>query len=240
MKNLFNFSRGEIIAAAVLLAIIVISFLFSYLYRWSNNDDWNAHDFQEEVRLFTKKQQAYSDSVEEERQNRKTQGRNRYHYGDFEYNYTRAPFDSAAFRTRTAKQQYAIIRLNINLCDTDEITTIPQFGAKRAQKLAEYRQKLGGFYSFEQLAEVYILQNITAEHWAKYFFIDPKDIRKLQINSATYKELITHPYFDAYLTKTILNYRQKNGKIANIAQFKEITKAYPELVAKIEPYLSFE
>jgi DNA uptake protein ComE-like DNA-binding protein len=99
---------------------------------------------------------------------------------------------------------------------------------------------LGGFHSFEQLAEVYILQNITTEHWAKYFFIDTKDIRKLQINSTTYKELITHPYFDAYLTKTILNYRQKNGIIANIAQFKEITKAYPELITKIEPYLSFE
>ena len=240
MKNLFNFSRGEIVAAAVLLIIIVISLLFSRLYHWSNNDDWNADNFREDVRLFTERQQAYSDSVEAERQNRKAQGYNRYHYDNFDYNAARTPFDSAAFRARTAKPQYAVIRLNINLCDTGEITSVPQFGAKRAQKLAEYRQKLGGFYSFEQLAEVYILQNITAEHWAKYFFIDTKDIRKLQINSATYKELITHPYFDAYLTKTILNYRQKNGKIANIAQFKEITKAYPELVAKIEPYLSFE
>jgi hypothetical protein len=136
MKNLFNFSRGEIVAVAVLLAVIVISFLFSYLYHWSNNDDWNAHSFQEEVRLFTERQQAYSDSVEAERQNRKTQGHNRYHYDNFEYSASRTSFDSA-FRARAAKQQYAITRLNINLCDTGEITTIPQFGTKRAQKLVE-------------------------------------------------------------------------------------------------------
>jgi DNA uptake protein ComE-like DNA-binding protein len=253
MKNLFNFSHGEIVAVAALLAIIVISVLFSSLYHQQNNDDdWGAHDFRETVRLFTERQQKYADSLEAERQNRRAQGRNRYHYDDFEnrdhtyrqrYGWdstTHSPFDSTAFRAHAAKRQYAVTQLNINLCDTGEITAIPQFGTKRAQKLVEYRQKLGGFHSFEQLAEVYILQNISVEHLAKYFFIEPNDIMKLKINSATYKELIAHPYFDAYLTKSILNYRQKNGKITNIVQFKEITKAYPELITKIEPYLLFE
>jgi DNA uptake protein ComE-like DNA-binding protein len=249
MQKFLNFSRGEIIAVAVLLSIIVISLLFSYLYHRQNSEDWDTHNFQNTVRLFTEKQQAYADSLEAERQNRKAQRHNYYDNFDSDYAYrprygwdstTHTPFDSAAFHARAVKRQYAITQLNINLCDTGEITAIPLFGSKRAQKLVEYRQKLGGFHSFEQLAEVYMLQNITTEHLAKYFFIEPNDIKRLKINNATYKELIAHPYFDAYLTKTVLNYRQKNGKITNIVQFKEITKAYPELITKLEPYLLFE
>ncbi|MDR1112440.1 MAG: helix-hairpin-helix domain-containing protein [Bacteroidales bacterium] len=255
MKNLFNFSRSETVSAAILLAVIVISFLFSHLYHQQTTGNWDTHDFREKVRLFDEKQQAWNDSIETERQNRKTQGGARYDFRDYEfdnsdyrfykqrYGWDSAAypsFDSASFRARTAKQQYTVMQLNLNRCDTGDIIVIPQFGAKRAQKLVEYRQKLGGFHSFEQLAEVYILQNIKTEHLAKYFFIDTTDIKKLEINNATYKELIAHPYFDAYLTKTILNYRNKNGKISNIAQFKDITKAYPELLEKMEPYLSFE
>ncbi|MDR1346642.1 MAG: helix-hairpin-helix domain-containing protein [Bacteroidales bacterium] len=255
MKNFFNLSRREIVAAAILLAIIVILFLSSRLYHQQSTGEWNAHDFREKVRLLDEKQQAGNDLIETELQNSKTQRRIRYDFRDYKFGNSdyrfykqqhgwdsaaRRPFDSALFRARTAKQQYTIIQLNLNRCDTGDITAIPQFGAKRAQKLVEYRQKLGGFHSFEQVAEAYILQNIKPEHLAKYFFIDTIDIKKLEINNATYKELIAHPYFDAYLTKSILNYRNKNGKISSIAQLKEITKAYPELLEKIEPYLSFE
>jgi len=244
MKNLFNFSRGEIVAVSFLLLIIVVSFLFSCFYhRKNSNNNWNIEPFQKKINLFIKRQQEYADSLHNERQNRKIQGAHQSYVHNFDRTYQpqyNNTFDSTAFQKHKTKPQYTITQLNINLCDTGEITAIPQLGTKRSKKIVEYRQKLGGFHSFEQLSEVYILQNIDTEHWSKYFFIDVNDIKKLKVNSASYKELIAHPYFDSYLTKTILNYRQKNGKILNIIHFKEITKAYPELIEKIEPYLSFE
>jgi DNA uptake protein ComE-like DNA-binding protein len=74
----------------------------------------------------------------------------------------------------------------------------------------------------------------------KYFYLAPSEIKKLQINSDPYKTLIAHPYLDSYLVKTIIQHREKRGKIKNMQEFQEITHAYPELVEKLTPYLSFE
>ena len=111
---------------------------------------------------------------------------------------------------------------------------------KRAQKLVEYRERLGGFHSFSQLQEVYVLQNVDLNLCEKYFTLSPTAIRKIHINTATYKQLIAHPYIDAYLTKTIISYREKNGPIHNMEEFQQVTHAYQELVEKLRPYLAFD
>ena len=135
---------------------------------------------------------------------------------------------------------YAIQKVELNHCDTFAIMAVPQFGSKRAAKMVEYRDKLGGFYAYSQIREVYILQNRKDDFLAKYFTIDCSLIRKIEVNKATYKEMIRHPYFDAYLVKTILNYRQKNGAIKSAEEFRQVTHAYPELMEKLTPYLSFD
>ena len=59
----------------------------------------------------------------------------------------------------------------------------------------------------------YVLQGIPMDLLEKYFVLHANEVRKININTATYAEMVRHPYFDAYLTKTILNYRSKNGDI---------------------------
>lgn len=137
------------------------------------------------------------------------------------------------------RQLYDIVKLNINGCDSIDVLNVPQFGAKRAQKLIEYRDQLGGFTSFDQVREVYILQNIEDELLQKYFYIDFSSVKKINVNTADYKTLAAHPYLDGYLAKLIVNHRERKGKIRDIYQFQEITNAYAELIAKLKPYLEF-
>ena len=66
-----------------------------------------------------------------------------------------------------------------------------------------------------------------------------QNIKKLNINTASYQELVSHPYIDAYLTKLIVHHRNRNGPIHNIEELQQITHAYPELVEKLRPYLVF-
>ena len=133
-----------------------------------------------------------------------------------------------------------MVKVELNQCDTSDITRIPQFGSKRAQKIVEYRNRLGGFHSLEQLHEIYILQNVDLAYCEKYFTINPSLVKKIKVNLMSYNELKLHPYFDAYLAKTVVSYREKNGKIRNLAEFQKITHAYQELMDKLAPYLSFE
>ena len=83
------------------------------------------------------------------------------------------------------------------------------------------------------------MQNIDTSKLKDYLYINKQKIRKLNINTATYKELVSHPYIDAYLTKLILNHREKKGPIRDLNELQQITHAYPELVEKLKPYLVF-
>ena len=134
---------------------------------------------------------------------------------------------------------YEIVKIDLNSCDTNELVTVPQFGSKRAAKLVEYRDKLGGFNSISQLQEVYILQNIDTVKLKDYLYINKQKIKKLNINTATYQELVSHPYIDSYLTKLIIHHRERNGPIGDLDELQRITHAYPELIEKLRPYVSF-
>jgi len=196
------------------------------------------------AKQFEEEQRRLADSAEMVRKDRYAYYRNRYPRREYNrYSVSSKWRDSISSKPLSRQERrcgYAIVKVNINRCDTGDVTRVPQFGSKRAVKLLEYREKLGGYYSLSQVKEVYILQNMPAELLDRYFEIDLSAIRKIKINRATYKEMISHPYFDAYLVKTIINYRQKHGAIRSASELQSVTHAYPELMDKITPYISFE
>ena len=243
MKKFFNIPRGEFIATAVLLALIIAVFSVYFLYDTKAAGPADLEKFKSEVERFYAFQQAADDSAKAARE-AKWQNRG---YGNggghsrhdvYSDDSIRGRRDSSRFQPY--RPQYEIVKIDLNRCDTTDIMRVPTFGSKRAQKLVEYRERLGGFHSFSQLQEIYVLQNVDLELCEKYFTLSPTHIRKIHINSATYKELISHPYMDAYLTKTILAFREKNGKINNLEEFQQITHAYNDLMDKLKPYLDFE
>jgi len=235
---MLKFTRGERIAATILLIFIILQLLFSVLFEARPAEPPDYSGFKEWVTRFETHLQFVEDSIENARKERyaNTYQQNRKTY----YSYDSSRYkNNIPFEKQEKKPQYAIVKLELNRCDSTEVIVVPQFGSKRAQKLVEYREKLGGFYAFEQLKEIYILQNIEVEFLKKYFTLDVSLIRKININTAPYKELITHPYLDSYLVKMILNYREKNGKFTSIEEVQKATNAYQELVEKLEHYIEF-
>ena len=238
MYSFFNFTRGEWAASIFLLLTVTGLFLFGHFYRYRSDDHFDVERFEQKIAQFMETEQRYNDSVAEARAT--WQKQRQYPHREYAQYSKYQLLDSGKMEKWKISEKYTIVKVNLNNCDTSEMMKIPLFGAKRAAKLVEYREKLGGFHSLEQVKEVYILQSITLEHLEKYFTVNKQSIRKIAINNATYEELIAHPYFDAYLTKSILYYRQKNGYIRNIEEFRQATNVYQELLEKIEPYLSFE
>ncbi len=239
MKKFFNIPRGEFIATAVLLILIIAVYSLYFLYDTKAAGPADLEKFQQEVERFYAYQRAADDSAKAARQQRywhEGTSSNRRWEGSGDT--IRGRGDSSGFQPY--RPQYEIVKIDLNRCDSSDIMRVPTFGSKRAQKLVEYRERLGGFHSFEQLREIYVLQNVDLELCDKYFILSPNSIRKININTATYKELIAHPYLDTYLTKTIISFREKNGPIHNMEEFQRVTHAYQELVEKLRPYLEFD
>lgn len=243
MKSFFRFTAGEWAASALMGILIIAGILFYFLYENSAVAHTDYTEYQEMFAQFEQEQQRLADSAEAARQaryrNRNAYNSKQKHKNDYYNSEATKAFSDDSLKKQPQKPQYAIVKVELNRADTSDIMRIPQFGSKRAQKIVEYRDKLGGFYDLAQLKEIYILQNINTEYVAKYFTADRQLIRKININQCDYKTLIAHPYFDSYLTKTILNYRQKNGPIRDMAHLREITHIYAELEEKLVWYVEF-
>lgn len=228
MKWNMNFTRGEWVAALALLALMLAGYLFYALYdrpRPVAEMGRYAAVFEE----FNRQQALLRDSVEVARARR-----------GHDYSRPWSVRDTNPKNGRSVKKpMYDIVRLDLNRCDTGDIVVVPLFGSKRAARLVEYRDKLGGFYSLAQVREVYVLQDMDISHMEKYFYVNSGDVRKININTATYKEMVSHPYFDAYLTKTILHYREQHGAIHSLEELQQVTHAYPELMEKLRHYVVF-
>lgn len=235
---MLKFSRGEWIAATLLLMLIIFQLLFSVLYEARSTKPIDFTEFKELVSQFETRLMFVEDSMENDRKERYAsnyqQNRKEFYPYDSSRNRKNIPFEK-----QEKKQQYTIVKLELNFCDTSQIVVVPQFGTKRAQKLVEYRENLGGFYSFEQVKEVFILQNIEVEFLKKYFTLNTSLIRKINVNTATYKELVLHPYIDSYLAKLIINHRDKKGNFTTVEEVQKATHAFQELMDKLQPYIEF-
>ena len=113
-----------------------------------------------------------------------------------------------------------IFRVNINTCDTTELKQIPGIGGFRAKKIIERREKLGGFYAVEQLYTIYSLDSLMVEAIREYIIIDTNQIKKININTATFKEINNHPLISYEQTKNIVEYRKIVGEIKDVEELR--------------------
>ncbi len=93
---------------------------------------------------------------------------------------------SKSFATKKdfKKKYYAQTDLHIELnsCTADDLKKLNGIGEKLSKRIVKFRDKLGGFYSIEQLKEVYGLPLETYEKIKGYLTLDKNKIKKLKIN----------------------------------------------------------
>lgn len=129
----------------------------------------------------------------------------------------------------------AIKVIELNTADSISLLPLPGIGGGYAKRILKYRSLLGGYYSIDQLKEVYGFSDSLFNTVKPYVKVDATLVNKLNINTENFKELNEHPYINYEETKAVFNYRRKNGSIKTKEQVKEILGA--ETFQKIEPYL---
>jgi competence ComEA-like helix-hairpin-helix protein len=105
-------------------------------------------------------------------------------------------------------------RIEINTADTMVFEKLTGIGKALAKRIIKYRELLGGYYSVQQLREVYglsaeVYQRISSMVWA-----DSSRIRTLPISTASFRELARHPYIGYDLAKKIDKYRKSEIKVS--------------------------
>lgn len=126
--------------------------------------------------------------------------------------------------------------VDLNRADTTELKKIPGIGSGIARMIAGYRQRLGGFYRIEQLAEI----NLDYEKLRPWFSIRADSIRRINLNRAGIERLRSHPYIDFYQAKAIVEYRRKHGVLKSLKVFALYEEFTPDDLERISHYACFE
>lgn len=126
--------------------------------------------------------------------------------------------------------------VDLNRADTAELKKIPGIGSGIANKIVNYRKKLGGFYRIEQLSEI----NLDIDQLMSWFKIGEMEISRINLNKVSIERLKAHPYFNFYQAKVIIEYRKKKGKLKTLEQLSLYEEFTVEDLDKIGHYICFD
>lgn len=131
----------------------------------------------------------------------------------------------------------AKLLVDINQADTTLLKELPGIGSTFAKRIVSYRTKLGGFYSVDQVSEVY---GLTAETFAKIkpmLQVENTSLRQIDINFAEFRDLIVHPYLEKEEVNRILSRRKKSGSFRSKTQLLNDSILSSKRYERIAPYL---
>jgi competence protein ComEA len=133
------------------------------------------------------------------------------------------------------------ILVNINTASNEELMAIRGIGPIYASRIMKYRDMLGGYVSTEQLSEVYGLMDHPdiIVQLQPYFTIGDGPT-KLDINTATWVQLVKHPYIDKHIANSIVNMRKAHGKYAAVADLQRSHLIDEVLLNHLRAYLTVE
>jgi len=140
----------------------------------------------------------------------------------------------------TFTKKLLLQKVEINIADTSDYIALPGIGSKLSKRIIAFREKLGGFYSVDQIAETYMLPDSTFQKIKAYLVLDNKAIKKININNATVDEMKSHPYIRYQIANAIFQYKQQHGKFNTVDEIKKIMIVTDAIYDKVSPYLSIE
>jgi competence protein ComEA len=138
------------------------------------------------------------------------------------------------------KSAYRHSIIELNNTDTTTLIDLPGIGSKLANRIISFRDKLGGFYSVEQVKETYGLQDSVFQKIKQYLSVNSNSIKKININTVTLDELKQHPYFRFTIANPVILYRNEHGKFSKTEDVKKVMAVTAEVFNKISPYISIQ
>lgn len=142
-------------------------------------------------------------------------------------------FDSSVLPEKT-------FTLELNSADSISLNKLKGIGPSYARRIISYRELLGGFYSINQLSEVYGLNQDIINSLKSIITIDSSRVRKINLNLIGYEELRRHPYLSDYQAKSIVYYRSKRGSINDLSELIDNKLLPVDRYNKIRPYFTIK
>ena len=149
------------------------------------------------------------------------------------YNNTREEYvrDTLKYPVKLKESEHIIL----NLADTSQLKKVPGIGSGWARQIVAYRERLGGFYSTDQLLDI----EGFPEDALPYLQIQNPQLRKINVNKLTLNQLRHHPYIGFYRAKAIVDYRRLKGNLKSLNELSLHKDFTEKAIQRLKPYVEF-
>ncbi len=142
-------------------------------------------------------------------------------------------------RRRQETQQVSIA---VNSATQEDWQKLRGIGPAYSRRIVSFREKLGGFYSIDQIGETYGLPDSVFQKIKPYLVLDRPPYRLLKVNTLQPEELAAHPYLKWAQVKILVAYRNQHGDFATL---DEVYRALEPLMdekgwERLKPYISLD
>jgi competence ComEA-like helix-hairpin-helix protein len=139
---------------------------------------------------------------------------------------------------KTERKEYNAVVVDINNADTATWKQLKGIGSAYAKRIVNFRTKLGGFVTLEQVGETYGLPDSVFQKIKPQLRINNLLLQLIDVNSSTIEELKAHPYIGFSVANAIVQYRSQHGNFSAITDLQKIGAIDASLYRKISPYLT--
>lgn len=138
------------------------------------------------------------------------------------------------------KKESKIVVQDLNTANQVELEKVYMIGEKLAVKILSEREKFGNFASMEQLGFIWgISPEAIADLNKKFQIKSSGNLKKININTSTIKELQQFPYFNYTIAKNIVTFRSMNGDFKSSEDLTNVKQFPLEKLKIIALYLEF-
>lgn len=223
-RELYLLPRGEQRGLILLSLLLILSLLFRITVQLlPDREPEGMEEFEQEARLLMASfaeadslQRLRSDSISRSRANRSRK--------------------AVAYKSQDQTGN-SVPLIDINRADSVQLLPLPGIGPVFAGRIIKYRSLLGGYASVDQVMEVYGISKETMDVITDRIVIDTSLIIRLDLNSATFRELLRHPYLEYENVKSIVNYRDFAGTIQSLQELEDNFILPDSVMNKVIPYL---
>ena len=226
IKDYFSFNQKELSGIFVLLTLIFMILLANiFVDHQARPEKFDTREFERDIMTFEKAMHE-QDSLEKEER--------KQHYHHQYPAFAGKGYDSAGGLRYPEKP---VLKIELNSADSFALQQLRGIGPAFARRIIRYRDRLGGFISKTQVMEVFGMDTGRYNAIAGNLFVNTDSVRKINLNTATFKELLSHPYFQFETAKSIMLYRKEKKKITGIEELRSVKGIADTTFRKILPYI---
>jgi competence ComEA-like helix-hairpin-helix protein len=137
------------------------------------------------------------------------------------------------------KEQKKNVIVDLNMASQTELQQVRGIGPAFSERIVEYRKRLGGFVTKEQLLEIYGIDEDHFEMIQGQIKLNPAQVKRININTASEKELRQHPYMSKQIAEQIVRYRIRK-KFTHTEEIKKLMLVDEPVFVKLAPYITVE